>query len=65
MDGLILVSVVSLAIVCRFSSIVAVNSLPMYEEGVTMGRMFVSVCGVPLRDKLTNQGFFYVFNDEV
>ena len=58
-------SVVSLAIVCRFSFIVAVNSLPMYEEGVTMGRMFISVCGVPWHDKLTNCGWqvkaFFMF----
>ena len=37
-------SVVSLAIVCQFLCIVALNSLPMSEKGVTMGRMLLSVC---------------------
>ena len=39
-------SVVSLAIVCQFLYTVAVNSLPMSEKGVIMGRMLVTVCGV-------------------
>ena len=43
----------SLAIWCQFLCIIAVSSLPMSENEVTMGRMFFSV------------GFFYVFNDEV
>ena len=39
-------NVVSLAIWIQFLCIVAVNSLPMSEKGVTMGRMLASVCGV-------------------
>ena len=31
----------SLAIACQFSCIFAVNSLPMSEKGLTMGRMLV------------------------
>ena len=38
-------SVVSLATLCQFMCMMAV-SLPMSEKGVTMKRMFVSVCGV-------------------
>ena len=38
-------NVVSLAIVCQFLCIVAVNSLPMSEK-VKMGRMLTSGCGV-------------------
>ena len=36
----------SLPIVCQFLCIVAVNSLPVFTKGVTMGKMLVSVCGV-------------------
>ena len=39
-------SVVSLAIVCQFLCIVALNSLPMSEKGVTIGRILLSVCGL-------------------
>ena len=45
-DGQMVESVVSLAIVCQFLCMVAVNSLPVSEKGVTMGRMLVSDCGV-------------------
>ena len=33
----------SLAITCQFLCIVAVNSLPVCEKGVIMGRMFITV----------------------
>ena len=46
LDGQIVESVVSLAIVCQFLYIVTVNSLPMSEEAVMMGRTFATVCGV-------------------
>ena len=36
----------SLAIVCQFLCIVAVNSLPMSEKVVIMERMFATDCGV-------------------
>ena len=39
-------NVVPLAIVCQFLCIVAMNSLPMSEKGVAMGRMLASNCGV-------------------
>ena len=42
----------SLAIVCQFLCIVAVNSLPMSEKGVKMWRVFVTVCGVCWDNKL-------------
>ena len=45
-------SVVSLAIVCQFLCIVAVNSLPICEKGVMIGRMFLIVCGVRWVKKL-------------
>ena len=38
--------VVSLPILCQFLCIVAVNRLPMFEKGVTMGRILVSFCGL-------------------
>ena len=34
------------AIVCQCLWMVAANNLPMFEKGVMMGRMFVSVCVV-------------------
>ena len=40
------VSVVSLAILCQFLCIISVSSLPMSKKGITMGRTFDSVCGV-------------------
>ena len=46
LDGQIVESVMSLATVCQFLGIVAVNSLPMSEIEVTTGRMLVIVCGV-------------------
>ena len=36
---------VSLAALCQFVCIIAVSSLQVSEEGVTMERMLVSVCG--------------------
>ena len=42
----------SLAIVCQFLCIIAVNSLPMSEKGVIMWRIFVIVCGVRWDNKL-------------
>ena len=39
-------NVVSLAIVCQFLCIVAMNSFPISEKGVAMGRMLASNCGV-------------------
>ena len=42
----------SLAIVCQFLCIVAVNSLPMSEKAVIMWRIFVTVCGVRWDNKL-------------
>ena len=35
-----------LTTMCQFLCIVAVNCLLMFEKGVIMGRMLVSVCGV-------------------
>ena len=35
----------SLGALCQFLCIIAVSSLQVSEEGVTMGRMLVSVCG--------------------
>ena len=57
----------SLAIVCRFLCIVAVNSLPMSEEGVMKGRTFVTVFGVHWDNKLLRLWVkaFFIFNDEV
>ena len=46
LDGLIVESVVSLAIVCQFLCMVVMNDLPMSEKGVIMRRLFVFVCGV-------------------
>ena len=45
-------NVVSLAIAYQLLCIVAVNSLPMSEKGVIMGRMFVTLCGVRWDNKL-------------
>ena len=42
----------SLAIVCQFLCIVTVNSLLMSGKGVTLGGIFVSVCGVRCHNKL-------------
>ena len=39
-------SVVSLAIMCQLLCTVAVNSLPVSEKGVKMGRILVSECSV-------------------
>ena len=39
-------SVVSLATMCQFLCMMAVNCLPMSEKGVIMERMLVSVCGI-------------------
>ena len=41
LDGQIVESVMSLATVCQFLGIVAVNSLPMSEIEVTTGRMLL------------------------
>ena len=38
-------SVVSLATMCQFLCFMAVSCLAMYEKGVIMGRILVSVCG--------------------
>ena len=46
LDDQIVETVASLAIVCQFLWVVAVNDLSMSEKGVIMGRMFVSLCGV-------------------
>ena len=46
LDGQMVESVKSLAVLCQFLSIIAMSNLPMSEKGVTMGRMLVSVCGV-------------------
>ena len=46
LDGQIVESVVSLALMCRFLCIVDVNNLPMSEKGVKMGRMLDSDCSV-------------------
>ena len=45
-------SVVSLAIVCQFLCIAAVNSLPMSEDGITMRRMLVYDCGLRWDNRL-------------
>ena len=37
-------SVASSTIMCQCLWMVAANDLPMFEKGVMMGRMFVSVC---------------------
>ena len=39
-------SVVSLATMCQFLCMMAVSCLTMSENGVMVGRMLVSVCGV-------------------
>ena len=46
LDSQMVESVVSLAIMCQFLCTVAVNSLPMSEKGVKMGRILVSECSV-------------------
>ena len=46
LHGEMMVSVVSLAILCQFLCIISVSSLPMSRKGITMRRTFVSVCGV-------------------
>ena len=46
LDGQTVENAVSLAIVCQFLCIVAVNSLPMSEKVVIMERMFATDCGV-------------------
>ena len=63
LDGQIVESVVSLAIMCQLLCIVAVNSLPMSEKGVLMGRMFVTVCGVRWDNKLLRlwSRLFFIF----
>ena len=55
----------SLAVVCQFLCIVAVNILPMSEKGVMMGRMFVTVCGVRWFNKLLRLCVkaFFIFNE--
>ena len=45
-DGQIVEIMVLWEIVCQVFWMVAVNDLSMLEKGVTMGRMFVSACGV-------------------
>ena len=42
----------SLAVVCQFLCIVAVNSLPMSEKRVIIWRIFVTVSGVRCDNKL-------------
>ena len=39
-------SVASLAVICQCLWMVAANDLPLFEKGVMMGRMFVSLCVV-------------------
>ena len=46
LDGQTVGSVASLAIWCQFLCMIAGCSLPMSENGVTMGRMIFSVCDV-------------------
>ena len=46
LDGQIVESVASLAVVCQVLWTVTVNDLYMSEKGVILGRMFVSVCCV-------------------
>ena len=41
LDGQIVESMVSQAIVCQFLYMVVVNDFSMSEKGVTMGRMFL------------------------
>ena len=43
LDGQIVESVASLAVVCQFLWTVAVNDLYMSEKGVIMGRMWVEI----------------------
>ena len=46
LDGQMVENVVSLATMCQFMCMMAVNCLPMSEKGVIIGKMLVSVCGV-------------------
>ena len=46
LDGQMVESVVSLATMCQFLCMMAVNCLPMSEKGFIMERMLVSVCSV-------------------
>ena len=57
----------STAIVRQFLCVVAMDSLPISEKEVTMGRMLVSVCGVRWDNRLLRLWVkaFFVFNDEV
>ena len=49
----------------------AESCLPMYEKGVIMGRILVSICGVRwmflyvVLIAAVGQGLFYDFNDDV
>ena len=46
LDGQMVESVASSAMMCQCLWMVAANDVPMFEKGVMMGRMFVSVCVV-------------------
>ena len=48
LDGQIVESVVSEAIVSQFLYMVAVNDLPMSEKGVAMERMFLYVVSIEI-----------------
>ena len=46
LDGQMVESMASFSIWYQVVCIIAVSSLPIFENGVTMGRMFCSVCAV-------------------
>ena len=62
---------VSLVTICQFLCMMAESCLPMYEKGVIMGRILVSICGVHwmflyvVLIAAVGQGLFYDFNDDV
>ena len=61
LDGQIVESVVSQAIVCQFLYMVVVNDLPMSEKGVTVGRMFLYVVSIEITSYYCcRQSLFYV-----
>ena len=48
LEGQIVESTVSKAIVCQFLDMVVVNDLPMSQKGVTMGRMLLYVVSIEI-----------------
>ena len=48
LDGQIVESMVSQAIVRQFLHMVVVNVLPMFQKGVTMGRMLLYVVSIEM-----------------